>query len=950
MSNYKLLATTLDEVKAMFNGTDLKNYSGGGGTKMDINTIIAHNTGLAPIYASGALLTAQQDNIPLVTVAANAAIATAQLNIAPSAAFLQARQVWSDDTKTGTLGSNENPISWIFVGGNPRDLLSYTIGSVWLQASTLQTEMRLKVFQVTSGAYRAQDIVLLGNTYIAGAGATAMPMSSGGSDDLTTLGIRMAQYCLLFAGLRPQDTIPLSGMISNADGYAMAITPNGTLNMSPVIWSPNLPEYNESLGTNATPPAPSMPFGLNAASTVGRVGTGIFRIVSDLGGLPNGDLLNVIVFPTCMHNLNTSNPSLILAIFMMLMMPGPVGIGTWTYSTSNAASAEATNALYVPFPMTIVTEGFTDLLIYVPSVSTAANIRDDVDAAAATFFDYQFGPDDTEDADANSVIQPSSVNAQFYYAATDFIRSYQSQMSANLIQQVGVMIGKLTNRMGSLERGVEFVLVQSCRYHVLSMNTVGSVTSYGGGGEVSDDWLRPEGVRGNTLLTIANPEPANYPYAQPSTADYSFPTFTLSWLSACFVEAIVPAPDWATDSCYTKTLLLPQSIQLAKYMSWYVATGFCMFYMANQKPASFWDNVVQYLPSIGGAHDPFAGNRILQAEAWRRNARNLFVSAVDPTGLMYAPASRTLDMVIEKTTGLLLTKDNRGRSMLGYLNYPKATFPVADPTGATNEVGQPWPGVFIVATHSYYSYEYIPQHLSEFEMLCVMKSSPLFLATPPQPVSGSNYGLMTEGAKVINLLQAGNYNQCLPITRPTVYMMGSNDDVRNPDSVIYNVRAINASYAGGALPYWTMLSLTGAALTGGRYAATSPANMFPIRPSYTTSPIDTWPTTLPYNMYVQQPFPAVGIDLVRIAFWQVTAGAITTLNQWLSGRLHINSETILFNKAIATVEPILGDHAVSDYTVEEESSKDNVTSPSEGNGKSESGTSPPVVNNVLVTL
>jgi len=932
----KMLAVNLADVRASKSMTFLKNFTGGG-KPMDAKERIGRIQGLSPTYNLQTSVGIYSGILNASSITQNATVQST-FSVSPREAMFYPRYLFS--ASGGAPTADLYGLTWYSVGTGASRLRPYTTGLPWMQASQQIRDARLKPNSLAENNFRNEDINTLGSGFHRGSGESARPEGGGGSDSMINIGIRTGQYCICYNGLRQASTLPLAGAAIAMDSYAKLATPAVVGSPNCIPWNPVSPLFNENCGGSLTVGScrPFFPFGANFSSILTSTACGSLRLVTTLQGLSPDELAQVVVFPANLANLYSTYPSVALAVFLALLAPGPFSIlfANMTTTDVNGANPTIVNNAYMA--SLIVTEGMSDIIVLLPSQTGMRPPVTYADAMKSSQFTISWGPNATADIAAYTPLQISAIGLPVLVPLSGFIFSWAPFYNASLFYNVGKMLCEVTNRLDDFEAGVSLAYALGARYRPLCAGTAGAAAPVIPNATVlSRDTVCFMGVRPtpafNTSGTFV------YPLAQgawnANAYDVMVPGFSASWLSAVLCGAIVPE-SYSSVNCLTLAplLLQPECWDGVKLFVRCLTCAYQVFFTAAQKPATFWNSLRYAIVTTGGSttYNEYAGSNAELYQTWRLRMRRLFCSTSTKIP-MYAPAIATIEKILGEVCGLSLPRDSYKNEILGYFNIPNGSIYSPDPSGSGTETLPAFAGLKdIVNARWTDSAAYIPTTLTDLEMYSVMDMVPKGYQMWPRPFNGDNYGLAAEGAMTQIVANSGSSYISLPVRNPGLLVQGSDDDVRNNDEEIFSLRAALATTvlggaagggSGASSVYMRYLDGTPIVFARQTMIANTTGNTGSILVPLLMQTDNTPGTGVQSYLYSATAFwPSIDITGKRWAPFVLIAQA-SILSQWFAGKIHLVANTLLFNRCINPVIPLLGHVSTDDLTEEESASEKN---------------------------
>jgi len=861
----------------------------------DARYFVSKQTGSASTYAPNAYTNYTEDlfNIPWVD---NTNVNHTRFNVAYPEKILQARYQAVSPNAANFEPTNRS-IGWRVAGGNVGAMRNFTPSSQFQSASGLSADMKLKANQVTQGGNRAQDILFSGNTYTSGIGESAKAAKGSSSDSLMNIGIRAAQICIHKAWLATSRILPLAGAITNADPGLTAMQGDfldntwGAANAQ--LWG------NESctILNRAV-----YPFGLNYPSSpvlgqpaVLQGGTGRWAIVTGLSSLPSGSVNSVINLGASFHTSFVGKYGAVIALFLLALGPGPVAPFLIAGNLENNVVAALLS--YLPAASRIYTRGSSEIVFLVPSDAQAQYPTNPQQAYVSAYYDYFSGPTNDGCIAPNTQINVSYATAQAngitWYSMAGMIRSWYSTINALEVSDVFETI--CSARGADYRAGVFYALANNCLYNTLStVNAMGAPQVIGDYGPniISDNPVNYDSTRPRDYVNNLNG--AIYPTTEPTSSDDAIPGFDLTWLNSVLIGSIIPDKyDAVMD--YPSLLTKPELLQATIYICRCIAAGHQMLYDRVDKPSSWWNQVVLTQPV--GINYP-AANQVGVYIAWRKQTMLRFVTPSPNGGLNIALAAKELVKLISGYTGLTIPRDSWGYTMFHYRQYPTYTVSVSNGAGGI-EQAQPFTSGMSFNGQWVDNQSYKPGILLDFELYSVLtKQIKRYMQTPP-PYTPLNFGLGGGRMLVVNT------DKSLPVNMPELFTMVSDKDIFNNDTYYYNLRAL---FAAGINCFW--LSNTQGILTHPRDDTTNLVGLLSGGQTRVRSVNNAWNGGWDFNIdtvYLRSNhFPSVDISGTRGYAWYTGNNAID-MSQWLSHKLPIYSNTMLFNKVTEVTVPIIGE-------------------------------------------
>jgi len=830
----------------------------------------------------------------------------------------------------GTLAYDNFQTTWVSVGTSHGKLRPYSAGSRWVTATEMEQQGRMMARIIMDNYFRAMDIAVIGNSYFSGIGPSAEPRITGGADSLVAMGIRLAQYCMIFSALRPTTSLPLGGQANSVDSFTRTGNVlNGNLTMGMQPWNPLLIDFGENCGGNVNDALanPVFPNGSNYLDVTQDYGEGqvtdhncgAFSICTALQGVGGDDLNKVLVIDASWLN-GQLNASQVMAQMLMLFCPGPMSLWAGVLPTTDIANGNAANQLFVLIANMIFTQGITDIIFLVPTQNGAIIPLDIGNAQASSSFQFQFGPRRTQNTPAFFDLQISPIHTRYYYPITSFVRSWSDSINANTLWNTAKLIWNAVGRRSDIEMGVSLALACSARLRPMmvaaSLDNCGTIPNIN---IHSRDTMLFNATRPTMLGN-------DFPVSEPQAFDFAVPTLSASWFSACVLGCIVPE---AKDITLNLTPLLtrPECWQMAKYFFRSIAIGYQMFYTANQKPVVMWNNAIYVRDPANG--NEVLNNNIMQVEAWRRKQRRMYAESTGTASPLKASAAIVLLNVIAHVSGVSLPKDSWGNTFIDYLLAPIGTLIATGPTGG-NENLFGYVGLKAnLAGTIYETTAYIATMYTDVEIYSICNKIMRMYSQWPQPYTGCNYGLYKTENKVLSAIitvdAVTTTWQTLPNHDVNAAVMGSMMDIRNSDDMVFAIRNLQASLLLAntiSVVYNDFSAISNtiprlALFNNGVYSF----NCSPQRAQGDLFTAGTPPSSVTY--YMSTPLPAVDIT-GRRWYPAITNANIAAINQWFSKKLHLAATTLLFNRPVHAIQPIIGEATLDDYTYSE--NKDDKTS------------------------
>jgi len=896
---------TLTAIKALMSGVDLTSYIPTKAEIFNIKNAIINVSGIAPVYNNIAVDTTVMDDIVTGAVNANGTIAT-PIHVSAREALIYPRTVRAGGAAGGVLIADPFRLSFVRIGSTTAKLRGYTTGAIWQAASQLMAEGRLLPRIVMSNNARAMDIVLFGNGFHTGMGLNATVNKTGGADSIVAVGIRIGQYCAIYSALKNVIGLPLGGQANAVDSWTKVSTKTGNTTLTG--WDQAMPN-GENCGGAGANSQPFFPFGQNYESVGPDPNCCAFRVVTACSGLSPDELNHVMWVPAGWFG-NTIDPSLVLAILLLILCPGPISFFSILLNTTDLNNINPALQRFVMMINLIVTQGWDNIIFLVPVQSAGLPPIDLAEAQDSSMFDFRFGPIANQNWPANAFLQISPVNNAFIYSSAAFVRSWSSYLNSNIIYNIGCLFCKSLGRLADMEMGVSISLATGTRLRPLTVSIPGNNAL---GLPNEDAHSRDTILFNDTRPTFVT---GNFPRAEPTTYDFSVPTFSLSWVSAVLLNCIVPEEQKATTTL-TQLLTHNECWQAQKYFFRSLAIAYHIFYAAMQKPVNFYNNAIFVRPSAVAPFNEYQVNNILQMETWRRKIRKLYAT-VESSMLLRALAAPTINKILETVVELKLPKDGFEMTIIDYTMAPQGTLTANDPQGNA-EVLYAYAGIKAInAGNACESTCYVPALYTDLEIYTMAKKLPKFMSLWTLPYNADNYGLMSDDSKALMNVTLGVQQVTFPVSDVNNAVMGSEQDLRNDDNTIYSIRNWQATPNFGTTA-WLYNDFTPPGLAAPRSFLQNNAVQVNICvPQIAQPDIMSQGSILSNYLYSSTTLmPTVDLSGRR---WYPSVNGITKtlLLQWLSQKVQVQANALMFNRTLISIEPLIGSASKNDFSYHDE--------------------------------
>lgn len=910
-----ILAETLADVEQSKNMTNLKNFTGTG-QAFSAKEMIGKIQGMVPTYSIHSATTPAAGTISTSYVGSTAQMQV-NLSVCPREMLLIPREVFP--VSGGAPVASNFRLTFFSVGSSSSILRPYGLGPIWSQASQQMSDARLKPNSLAENNFKNEDVNLLGNSFFNGSGESAIPAQAGGSDSMVLVGIRTGQYALIYGGQRPSTTLPMAGLVTAADSFGKLFALDGEPGVNPwdsaTLYGENGGNTGDVLTTN-----PFFPFGANFTGVGHSVACGSVRFVTSLQGLTPDELNRVIAIPAGLLTSYGAQPSVVVAIILALLAPGPFALFNAHLHVSDFNNA---NQTVIPSTYTaglIATEGITDPIVLLPTQTGTRPPNTQAQANDSSAFDLTWGPSATQDHPPNGGIDVSYTGVPIYYSLNGFIYSWQDYFNSSAFYNIGMNMCQMCNRLDDFETGVSIAMAFGARYRPLINTLANGITPHSS--------IQNVDIQSTDTVVFNTTRPTrltgDFPLPQPSVYDIMVPTFSANWLSAVFTGCVVPIPQngsGKTSLNLAPITVAPEAWDAHKYFFRSLAASYQLFYTSQQKNVNFWNSAV-FFRRGNATYNEYAYDNTINYERWRRTVRQTYITTSSRIPAT-ATASGTINKIVEDSLKLVLPRDSYGNNLLAYITPPNGSLQVLDPD---NNLETLWGYAGIKGLVNGMMTEsgtYIPTILTDLEMYSILSAIPKGMQMWPKPYSTDNYGLIPPNGRMQNIVVGDVPYLSFPVLDPGKNFMGSDEDLRNADEVIYSIRAglattllgpnISFRYTNGTVPTLVRPVLqdpTSGLVTD--YAV--PQLMQPDAACVGT------PAAATFAYSASAVWPTVDISGGRWFPFVSTVNA--SMAQWFARKLHIPGLTLLFNRSLNPPVPFTSDTTPSDYTLDNEDRSD----------------------------